>query len=524
MIRNIMALQRLLLRFARMSFRSSSLACCAVIVGGALPASAAIVTFDGHGQPNGNWSTPNNWVGNVLPTSGSPNLEVRIAHTAAATTVTSNQDLGNPFELQSLVFGAVAQYFAQHTINGSPIAFSNLGAAPTMSAFDGFVSPDLVMNANMILNADLTLSIEGGGDAASHWYLNGVISGPGGLKTSPPGIGGGILHLGGANANTYAGATTINYGWAYLTTPASVVAIPGDLFINRTGGTRDRSGRVYVQNDNQIATTSNVTIKGGTLYVQGGNQTLASVNFTGLNSPVLNQDGGNVVISPGRTLTVTGALTRIGVSDPFFTPSTSLISGGTLDLAGGVRTVQVDNLTPLGFTPTTLTISSIIANGNIEKTGVGVLSFSGANNTFAGNVLVSDGLFSIGQNFQMIFGLQNSGLSNRIAGTAAAALGGIFNIDPTAVSEITGVWNLVDVATLNETFDPGLKLQLSNGAQFVKSGSNYRMGRWSFSTVTGNLTLAETPEPATLGMGAMAALLVGAMGRRMGAKGRTASA
>jgi autotransporter-associated beta strand protein len=376
----------------------------------------------------------------------------------------------------------------------------------------------------MILNTDLTLAIEGGGDAASHWYLNGVISGPGGLKTSPPGIGGGILHLGGTNANTYAGATTINYGWAYLNKPASVIAVPGDLFINRTGGPRNRSGRVYISNDDQIAATSTVTLNGGTLYVEGGNQNLANVEFTGLNNPGLDLDGGSVVISPGRTLTVTTALRRFGVADPTFTASTSVISGGTLNLAGGVRIVQVDNLTPQGFTPTSLTISSIISNGDIEKTGVGVLRFSGADNTFAGNVLVSDGLFSIAQNFQMIFGLQNSGASNRITGTADATLNGIFNIDPTAVSDITGVWNLVDVANLNETFNSGLKLQLSNGSQFTKFGDIYRMGRWSFSTATGDLTLAETPEPATLGMGAMAALLVGAIGRRAGAERRTASA
>jgi autotransporter-associated beta strand protein len=303
-----------------------------------------------------------------------------------------------------------------------------------------------------------------------------------------------------------------------------VTAIPGDLVVRRVASTFTRSGHVYVMNDEQIAASSTVTLEGGALYVEGGNQTLANVEFTGLDAPPLNRDGGNIVISPGRTLAITGGLKRIGVLDPVPTPSTSLISGGTLNLTGGVRTIQVDNLTPEGFTPTTLTISSVIANGDVEKTGVGVLHFSGTNNTFAGNVLVSDGLFSIAQNFQMIFGLQNSGASNRITGTAAASLDGIFKIDPTALSDMTGVWNLVDVANLNETFASGLKLQLSNGAQFTKFGDIYRMGRWSFSTVTGDLTLAETPEPATLGMGAIAALLVGAIGRRAGAKRRTAPA
>jgi fibronectin-binding autotransporter adhesin len=372
----------------------------------------------------------------------------------------------------------------------------------------------------MALNANLTVQATQGFGAWSTISLNGTISGAGGLVTQ----GGGDIRIGGTTPNAYAGLTDSAAGVIYLEKAPSVTAIPGDLVVRRVASTFTRSGHVYVMNDEQIAASSTVTLEGGALYVEGGNQTLANVEFTGLDAPPLNRDGGNIVISPGRTLAITGGLKRIGVLDPVPTPSTSLISGGTLNLTGGVRTIQVDNLTPEGFTPTTLTISSVIANGDVEKTGVGVLHFSGTNNTFAGNVLVSDGLFSIAQNFQMIFGLQNSGASNRITGTAAASLDGIFKIDPTALSDMTGVWNLVDVANLNETFASGLKLQLSNGAQFTKFGDIYRMGRWSFSTVTGDLTLAETPEPATLGMGAMAALLVGAIGRRAGAKRRTAPA
>jgi autotransporter-associated beta strand protein len=267
-------------------------------------------------------------------------------------------------------------------------------------------------------------------------------------------------------------------------------------------------------NDNQIAATSTVTLNGGTLYVEGGDQTLANVMFTGLNSPVLNVDGGNIVISPTRTLTITGGVTRTSISDPFFTPSTSLISGGTINLNGGLRPFHVDNVQPLGFTPTTLTVSSAIVNGDIEKTGAGALHLSGANNSFAGNVTVNGGLFSTGQNFQMIFGLQNSGASNRILGTADADFDGIFKINSAAVTDVSGIWNLVDVANLNETFQSSLKLQLANGTQFSKVGNLYKSGRWSFSTATGDLTLSEVPEPATFSLLAFSTLLATCVGRR----------
>jgi autotransporter-associated beta strand protein len=512
MIRNTIALQR----FRRTAFRLASLASCATLCWGVSVAHSA--TFDGHSGLNGNWSTPTNWVGNVAPTSGSPNLEVRLDSTVSST-ATSNQDLGSPFVLQDLKFGSPVYFLDQHTINGSPIAFSNLGAPPTIQALDGFVSPDLVMNVDMIFNTDVTLSIEGGGDAASRWYFNGAISGAGGLKTSPPGLGGGLLYLGGASANTYAGLTTINYGWAYLNKPASVIAIPGDLVLNRTSGTRDRSGRVYILNDDQIAVTSKVTLNGGTLYVEGGDQTLANVEFTGLNSPVPEADGGNIVISPTRTLTITGGITRVGLYSDFLKGDSS-IAGGTLDLGGGTRPFHVGHVEP-EWSLTELTVSSVIANGDIEKTGAGLLHLSGANNTFAGNVLVNAGRFSMGQGFQMIFGLQDSGVSNRILGTADADFDGIFNIDPAAVTDVSGIWNLVDVANLNETFQSELKLQLANGTQFSKVGNLYKSGRWSFSTATGNLTLAATPEPTGLGLATIAALVATCVGRRGSLSART---
>lgn len=519
MIRNIMALQRSLPRLARTSFRSASLASCAAASLGSTTADAAIL--DWHGDVDAKWSTATNWEGNVPPVSGSPNLEVRLK-SPGTSSFTSNQDLGSPFELQQLSVDTSSSPSTHHTIDGSPLAFSNLGSAPIIrNSGDPVLAMDLTINADMTLNADLTVQAAQSGTGTTI-YLNGTLSGAGGLVTA----GGGNVRIGGTMSNAYAGLTNSTAGEIYLEKPSSVTAIPGDLVIHRVEDAFLRSGRVYVMNDEQIAASAKVSLDGGTLYVQGGNQTLANVEFTGYNSTFLiNADGGSIEISPSRTLTVTGGVTRVGVYNPTtFAHGDSSILGGTIDLNGGVRPFRVESIVPesIGM-PSFLTVTSDIVNGDIEKTGKGVLYFSGLEGSFSGNLTVNEGLLRIGGAFQTIFGLQDGGLSNRIAGSANAEIAGIFNIDPSSVSGVTGVWNLVDVASLNETFESGLKLQLSNGSQFTKFGSTYRMGRWSFSTVTGDLTLAETPEPATLGMGAMAALLVGAMGRRMGAKGRTAS-
>jgi autotransporter-associated beta strand protein len=469
---------------------------------------AFAATFDGHSGINPNWSTPTNWVGNVVPVSGNPNLEVRLASTGTPA-FTSIQDLGAPFELQMLSINDNGA-FTNHTVNGAPLAFSNLGAAPSIRPA-GFFSPNLTVNSDMVLNADVTVTPNVGiGTTIPQYSLNGAISGIGSLRQT----GGGDVHLGGMSANSYAGVTIMDNGVLTLNKPASVVAVPGDLVINTGGSTRDRRGTVIVANDDQIAVDAKVTINRGQLLIEGGDQTLANIEFVGANGP-LNPDGGRVVISPSRTLTITGGITRASSSPaPVFPQNLSLISGGMLDLAGGLRPFHVDNDNPIGL-PTTLTVSSVIANGGIEKTGVGVLHLSEAKNTFTGNVLVSGGLFSVGQNGELMFDLENAGASNRILGTADAFLNGVFRLDPAGVTDISSSWNLVDVANLNETFGSEFKLQFVGGTTFTNLGGGvYRSGRWKFTTADGNLTLSAVPEPAGLVVAALGGLAL--VGRRRG--------
>lgn len=468
---------------------------------------AFAATFDGHSVLNGNWSTATNWVGNVVPVSGSPNLEVRLASTGTPT-FTSVQDLGSPFELQQLSTDSGGA-FTHHTINGAPLAFSNLGAAPSIRNVDNISSPDLTINADMVLNTDLSVRTTEGFGSWSTFSLNGAISGAGGLVTP----GGGDVRLGGTTPNTYAGITNATAGVLYLQKPPSVTAIPGNLLINLVNGST-RSGQVHILNDNQIAAHATVNFNGGTLYVTGGDQTLANVEFVGLNRPSLNANGGTIEIGPSQTLTITGGITRIGISDPVFTASTSLISGGTLNLDGGLRPFHVDNLTPQGFTPTTLTVSSVIANGGIQKTGAGVLELSGVN-AFVGDVNVTGGEFSLAPPGALLFDLENAGASNRILGTADAFLNGIFRIDPAGVTDISSSWNLVDVASLNESFGSEFKLQFVGGTSFTNNGGGvYRSGRWKFTTADGNLTLSAVPEPAGLVVAALGGLAL--VGRRRG--------
>jgi autotransporter-associated beta strand protein len=125
----------------------------------------------------------------------------------------------------------------------------------------------------------------------------------------------------------------------------------------------------------------------------------------------------------------------------------------------------------------------------------GVLTLSGAN-TFTGDAVVAKGSLSLTQTGQLLFNLQNAGLSIRIRGAGAVELAGKLMIDPAAVTDGSGIWNLVDVATLNEIFRPSFGVQFVGGPSFTNQGAGlYTSGRWTFTTADGNLTLSPIPEP-----------------------------
>jgi hypothetical protein len=88
-------------------------------------------------------------------------------------------------------------------------------------------------------------------------------------------------------------------------------------------------------------------------------------------------------------------------------------------------------------------------------------------------------------------------VSNGILGSGSVSLDGLFSLDSSALSATSGVWDLVDVDNLTETFGSNFGLRLlgetsafSNAGGGVYSYSN-AAGDWSFSEATGQLVLAQ---------------------------------
>jgi len=134
-------------------------------------------------------------------------------------------------------------------------------------------------NTPIVLQSDSSIDVSG--TAVS--TLTKAVSGPGGLLKSNPGT----LVLGGTDANTYGGVTTVNNGVVLLSKPDGVNAITGDISVQNPIGTGQANLKLNASN--QIADTSNVTLvqstgtgtPNGLFTLNGFNETIGGLNSVG---------------------------------------------------------------------------------------------------------------------------------------------------------------------------------------------------------------------------------------------------
>lgn len=129
------------------------------------------------------------------------------------------------------------------------------------------------------------------------------------------------------------------------------------------------------------------------------------------------------------------------------------------------------------------------AVGRLTKRGTGTQVIDGPV-AVSGDTVVEDGILELGMNGMITLRPGANGMSNRIAGTGTLVLNGVLAIDRTAANLASGnSWNLIDTAGLNESYGASFFV-----ANFVENGSDWILEEgdttWTFSEVTGNLTLA----------------------------------
>jgi len=163
---------------------------------------AAAVIYSWVGTGSGNFSTPANWSGGLVPASASDSILI-YGVPAGSASVVSNNDLASPFDLNLLLITNNAS--SAHTFQGAPLRFDTNGTQQEtirISVPNGTLTYGGVTIANdMILTKDLLVS-----GTRFPTLLTGQISGAGHLSATSAGT------FNVTHANTYTGGTNIAFG------------------------------------------------------------------------------------------------------------------------------------------------------------------------------------------------------------------------------------------------------------------------------------------------------------------------
>lgn len=336
------------------------------------------------------------------------------------------------------------------------------------------------------------------------------------------------------NASTTVGAHRIIMS-------AGTVNLADNLIIRNSGGSNSSSGSINISSN--LTGTGNVTFDNvsnnaaaGQIAMLGGTGVTSS--FTGTvfvrrgavafndKDHFGNQAGNTIILGEtgqgSTTLVSSAAVTGAIVNNIVSTAGTggtnvlgsiSAATSGTTSFAGtillnGNLTVTGSN-TGAGSVALTGVISGV---GSLTKTGDGIVRIGGVN-TYTGDTTVSAGSLLLLAGSEQRFVIADGNESNQLLGTGALDLNGTLRLDISGLSATSGTWNLVDAASLTETYGSSFGLAFVGGPAFVDTGSgSYTSGVWTFNTITGNLTLV--PEPGSAVLLALGGALIGLAGRR----------
>jgi autotransporter-associated beta strand protein len=395
----------------------------------------ATVTWDGSADgsnvpfQNANWTSPQNWVGDVAPSPGDD-----LVFPAGALQASSVNDFapGTAFHSITLDYNNY-QLGNGYQLSGNPVCLqagitatntkgvNTVGLPITLTAAQTFKSTNA--GTNLVLTAPLDnggclLTVTGAGDLQ---FSGPSITGAGGLTKN----GTGQLVLADITPDTYTGATTVNAG-TLLLWGSQGNAVSGDLVVgNGSGGAN--ADIVRLAGANQISNTSAVSITpSGLLDLNGFNDTIGPLTMT----------GGNITTGTGR-LTLNGDVTTLPSSmQATICGHLSLGSGTTArTFTLGYGTADID-----------LDIQATIAGGSgvaLVKQGSGFLMLEG-NNTYAGQTQVAAGTLLIDS---------ANALGATTAGTTVNDGASLYVLNPTPNSWLTFA---AEPLTLTGSGDPDL--------------------------------------------------------------------
>jgi fibronectin-binding autotransporter adhesin len=264
---------------------------------------------------------------------------------------------------------------------------SGSGTAGTNGALEFAANSSYTLTSSLLLLSPATIGVEQSAGAA----LNGVINGTGPLSKT----GAGILTFGGGSANGYTGDTIILNGTFYLSKPALVSAVPGNLVI---GPAPPSSFATAVLLQSAEIGGDTVTVDANaTFNLNGFNQTLNRLN---LNDGGSAQTGAGTLSFSGSGTVTVGSLSLLG------SRVGSSISGFIGLPANDTLTFSVNRFNVISVPAPTgaeldvpASIPSPIENisfspAGIAKTGSGQMHLS-ANNSYKGATIISAGTLRV---------------------------------------------------------------------------------------------------------------------------------
>jgi autotransporter-associated beta strand protein len=249
------------------------------------------------------------------------------------------------------------------------------------------------------------------------------------------------------------------------------------------------AGFIFDANANPTTITLNSSRTIGHVQVGDSLSTFRHITITPATSQTITFDNnGN-----GATLTHGGGNT--GGTNAINTINTGLILADNLTIArnnnGAARFLHIN-----GSISESGGARSVIHTGVAGSTATLI---SGVN-SYTGNTSINSGAITFSSTGELRFVIQDGNTSNRVQGGGTATFNGLFRLDVSSLTASAGVWNLVDVTSLTETFHTTtFGLAFVGGPAFTNDGGGiYTNGDWTFNTATGNLTLI--PEPGTIAL------------------------
>ncbi len=334
------------------------------------PARAQVWTGGG---PNPNWSTATNWANGTVPVSG---VDTSVTF-AGNRNLSPNQDLANPFVLNSLVFNGFGSSPFTLTGNGLDFRTSSGGVLPSLINADSSRSPTLNLPITVTNNLLIALRASPSAQGAGYVFINGPVSGGGGLTVGDvaAGLGTGSSPpvVGLASVSSYTGPTVVNQGTFSITGSAL-----GSSSFTVNGG-----GILQLVASNPIGNVP-VALNAGSIFQAGGSV----------------RTYGDLVLGPGASL----VYANTSSAGPSVLASTGTIvraPGALVTFGGGSSSNPVGSAPPgpnIGNITFATPPALVGGGGPAGSTTVSILPYAYTFNVFTGTYNAATSLVTYGPN------------------------------------------------------------------------------------------------------------------------------